>query len=122
MWAMFIYDGQQWGTIMDRRNKLKIGLEQLSNSQLTKILNYDPDEMVLDEYAYIDGKYWPIAIGLGVPSQIDDPTNENVRKFIADSGYDLNLLKGYKGEFYRQNRLNDLYDVINEILNDRQDK
>lgn len=56
---------------------------------------------------------------MGVPSLINNPTNETVRDLIVSLGYDLNPMKSVPGEFYTTDRMNDLKTLIREILYER---
>ena len=72
--------------------------------------------MVVDEYFYKDGKYWPLAVALEVPSKISEPTNESVRDMIIEMGYDINPMKGVLGSYYTNNRYSDLVALAQEVL------
>lgn len=50
---------------------------------------------------------------------IEDPSNESVRGYIVNLGYDLNPMKGIEGQFYTDNRLSDLHELCREIINER---
>jgi hypothetical protein len=57
---------------------------------------------------------------LEVPKHLDNPTNERVRDRIIDMGYDLNPMKGVKGEFYTTDRFGDLASLAKEIIAERE--
>lgn len=50
---------------------------------------------------------------------ISNPTNENVRDKILELGYDLNSMKGVAGNYYTNNRLEDLKKLSLEIISER---
>ena len=101
---------------------LRRGLEQLSSLQLQHILNYQK-EIVYDNFNYDEatGRYWPIAVGLGVPETNTDNlmTNEKCKFLIMSHGVDTNPLKGIEGAYYTNQREKDLKDLIRLILEER---
>ena len=99
-----------------RKTKLRKGLQQLTSGQILRLLEAPADSMVVDEYFYKDGKYWPLAVALEVPSKISEPTNESVRDMIIEMGYDINPMKGVLGSYYTDNRYRDLVLLAKETL------
>jgi hypothetical protein len=98
-----------------RKTGLKNGLRQLTAEQLKRVINY-PDEMVLDEYNYADGKFCPLAIGAGIDQMINYPTHEKIFNILTDLGYNVNNTQGIPGEFYTNNRKEDLLEAAQEVL------
>lgn len=96
---------------------LKAGLRQLSPAQLLRVINY-PGEMVLDEYNYQDGKFCPLAIGVGLDT-MENPTHEKVYNTLVDMGYIVYNTRGIKGEYYTDNRLEDLLGAAKEVLKEK---
>lgn len=45
--------------------------------------------------------------------------NKEVKQAILDMGYDINPMKGIKGQFYRENRVRDLHILCREIIEER---
>lgn len=98
-----------------RKIGLKNGLRQLTIEQLQKVINYS-DEMILDEFNYADGKFCPLAIGVGLNETLKNPSHEKVFETLSDMGYIVNNTRGIKGEFYTYNRKEDLLLAANEVL------
>lgn len=109
-----------------RKIGLKKGLKQLTINQLKKLLTYDKDKLVLDTFAYENGKFCPLAVGIGLEKTLDNPTttitNELVVKDLARRGYIIFNTKGIKGEFYTTNRYEDLMIAVQEVIDERTKK
>ena len=101
-----------------RKEGLKAGLRQLTSEQIRRVLDY-PNEMVLDEDNYTDGKFCPLAVGLGLDQIVKQPTQEKVYAILALAGYKVNNTRGKKGEFYTTERARDLRTAAEEVLAER---
>jgi|SRR5271166_4727652 len=101
-----------------RKTGLKNGLRQLTAAQLQRVIDY-PDEMVLDNYNYQDGKFCPLAIGVGLDSVIINPTHETVFELLDNLGYTVYNTRGIQGEFYTTNRQEDLLEAAKEVLQEK---
>jgi hypothetical protein len=102
-----------------RKTGLKNGLRQLTIQQLERVINYD-GEMVLDSYNYEDGKFCPLAVGLGLDKSIKYPSHDKIFNILIDLGYKVYNTRGIPGEFYTNNRLEDLLEAAKEILLEKQ--
>jgi hypothetical protein len=102
-----------------RKTGLKDGLRQLTAGQLRRVIEY-PGEMVLDTYNYEDGKFCPLAIGIGIDSMIKFPTHQKVFNILTDLGYNVYNTRGIPGEFYTTNRLQDLLEAAHEVLTEKE--
>ena len=60
-----------------------------------------------------------MAIGVGVTDTRHEKTNEAVSKMILDLGYTNTSPSGIPGEFFTENRKQDLLELINEIFRER---
>jgi len=101
-----------------RKIGLKEGLRQLSASQIQKVLDW-PHEMVLDTWNYCDGKYCPLAVAVGIPETMDNPSHESVYNELVKLGYKIYNTRGIKGDFYTKNRNKDLIDAAKEVLEEK---
>jgi hypothetical protein len=101
-----------------RKIGLKNGLRQLNIIQLQKIINY-PDEMVLDTYNYIDGKFCPLAIALELDKTMQLPSHEKVFNTLTNLGYKIYNTRGISGEFYTTDRKRDLLEATMEVLEEK---
>src|SRR5579859_8059296 len=90
-----------------RKTGLKNGLRQLTIEQLERVINYK-GEMVLDTYNYEDGKFCPLAVGVGLDQWGRKWSHETVWGMLHLLGYKVNNTRGIKGEFYTTNRLEKL--------------
>jgi len=102
-----------------RRITLKTSLSILSNEQLWQILNTPKDQMVYDGANYSDGKFCPLAVGLGLTSAVDDA--DCVRQIQSFGIKNPRNMHGVPGDFYRQDRHKDLITVVQELLSERQE-
>lgn len=101
-----------------RKTGLKSGLRQLTEEQLRRVLDYK-GEMVLDSFNYQDGKFCPLAIALELDKKIVDPTHEKVFQLLTDMGYKVYNTRGIKGNFYTTDRLLDLMEAAQEVLQEK---
>lgn len=97
-----------------RKAGLKRGLRQLTINELSRVINY-PGEMVLDDVNYKDGRFCPLAVGLGL-DQMTEPSHEKVSTVLQVMGYTINNTRGIKGDFYTTNRKEDLLLAAEEVL------
>ena len=102
-----------------RKTGLKNGLRQLTVEQLERVINYD-GEMVLDEFNYHEGKFCPLAIALELDKTVKYPTHDKVFSILTDLGYKIYNTRGIPGEFYTNNRLEDLLEAAKEVLLEKQ--
>lgn len=101
-----------------RKTGLKNGLRQLTADQLKKVLSHD-QEMVLDSYNYRDGKFCALAVGVGLEG-MSDPTHQKVFDRLTEMGYKVYNTRGVKGEFYTNNRKQDLLNAAREVLAEKE--
>lgn len=102
-----------------RKTGLKKGLRQLTIEQIERVLTY-PHEMVLDEYNYCDGKFCPLAIGVGLDRSLPYPSDDRVYDLLVELGYSVRNTRGIEGEFYQHpNRLRDLRIAAQEVLDEK---
>lgn len=101
-----------------RKTGLKNGLRQLTIEQLQRVIDY-PNEMVLDSYNYQDGKFCALAIGVGLDKTMINPTHEKVFETLTSMGYSVYNTRGISGEYYTTNRLHDLLEAANEVLQEK---
>lgn len=101
-----------------RKTGLKDGLRQLTIEQLRRVLDY-PEEMVLDTYNYHDGKFCALAIALELDKKITDPTHDKVFQTLTDLGYKVYNTRGIVGQFYTDQRQEDLLQAAQEVLQEK---
>jgi hypothetical protein len=101
-----------------RKTGLKNGLRQLNVRQLRRVIEYK-GEMVLDEYNYLDGKFCPLAVALGLDKTMENPTHDKVFRTLTDLGFDVYNTRGIPGHFYTDNRKEDLLQAAQEVLEEK---
>lgn len=101
-----------------RKIGLKNGLRQLTEEQLRKVLEW-PHEMILDSMNYCDGKFCPLAVGIGLEN-MPNPSHEKVFDELTSKGYIVYNTRGIPGDFYTTNRLNDLLLAVQEVLEEKE--
>ena len=101
-----------------RKTGLKNGLRQLTIEQLQRVIDY-PGEMVLDSYNYQDGKFCALAVALELDKTMISPTHEKVFETLTGMGYSVYNTRGIPGEFYTNNRLEDLLEAAKEVLQEK---
>lgn len=107
----------------NRKIALKSGLRQLTTEKLLKVLYYK-GKMCLDTYNYnsVEDTYCPLSIAEGLNEKYaNNPkvTNELVYTNLVKLGYKVYNTKGIKGEFYTNNRYEDLIIALKEVLQER---
>lgn len=107
-----------WPLEDPRKTGLKDGLRQLTIEQLERVINY-PGEMVLDSYNYEDGKFCALAVALELDKTMIAPTHEKVFETLTGMGYKVYNTRGIPGEFYTNNRLEDLLEAAKEVLQEK---
>lgn len=101
-----------------RKTGLKQGLRQLTVKQLQRVINYD-GEMVLDTYNYENGNFCPLAIGIGLDQIIEQPTQDKIFNILNSLGYKIYNTRGLKGEYFMNNRKEDLLEAAKEVLQEK---
>jgi hypothetical protein len=104
-----------------RKIGLKNGLRQLASAQIRRVLDYAPEKMALDDGNYVDGKFCPLAVAVGLPEIMKDPTDDRVHAVLTMLGYKVNNTRGIKGKFYTTNRAADLRLAAEEVLREREE-
>lgn len=98
----------------ERKEGLKRGLRQLNKDELIRVIEY-PGEMCLDTYNYADGKFCPLAIGVGLDN-MHEPTHDKVFTELTMMGFQIYNTRGIPGDFYREHRRRDLLIAAREVL------
>lgn len=116
---------------------LKRGLEQLTRDEIQRILDHidREDEVVVDHRNYDEGRdtWCPLAIGLDVPRlvsklEIECLTDTIAKRVILRIGnekhddFTLNPLRGIEGQYFREQRREDLKNMCEIILAERESK
>lgn len=90
----------------------------MTADQLRRVLDYE-GELCLDEQNHRDGKWCPLAVGLGLdriwgPER--GPSHESVYVVLTTLGYRIGQTRGVAGEFYTTDRAGDLRRAVKEVL------
>lgn len=96
-------------------------LETLNAEQLRSIVD-NIGIVLFDTHNYHDGKFCPMAVGLGCHKLEGKITEARVQSRIAESYLPINILKGVSGEFYHgsdDERKADLLLLCKQILDER---
>ena len=101
-----------------RKTGLKNGLRQLTIQQLQRVIDY-PHEMILDTFNYQNGYFCPLAVALELDKNMISPTHEKVFETLTSMGYSVYNTRGIQGEFYTENRLTDLLQAAQEVLQEK---
>lgn len=102
-----------------RKEGLKEGLRQLTVDQLLRVQSFPAKKLLLDELNYENGKFCPLAVGVGLDQFVKDPSQEKIYAILALAGYKINNTRGKSGTFYTTNRLSDLYLALYEVLEEK---
>jgi hypothetical protein len=102
-----------------RKTGLKNGLRQLTSAQIRRVLDYPIEKMALDDGNYIDGKFCPLAIALGIDETMKNPSDDRVHAVLTLLGYRVNNTRNVYGTFYTTDRGHDLHLAAMEVLRER---
>ena len=106
-------------TTEDPRNTaLKAGLRQLTYEQLLRVACFD-GQMLTDRFNYADGRYCPLAIGIGMDQWMKEPTQDKVRAVLALAGFKVNNTAGVEGALFTTDRERDLRIALNEVMQEK---
>lgn len=96
---------------------LKERLSNLSKEEIQNIID-NIDLVCFDTFNYDEDnkKYCPLAVGMNLHNTVSDPTDEKIKNEISKRFLPVNAIKGIAGEFYRENRKDDLLKVCKELL------
>jgi len=99
-----------------RYETIKARLSLLSGSEVQRILD-NIDQVCFDEFNYdaSEGKYCPLAIAMDL-QHLPHPTDLKVKEAISVRFTPVNVIKGVPGQFYTDNRREDLINLCKEIL------
>lgn len=101
-----------------RREGLLKGLRQLTSDQLYDVLDYE-GELCLDDYNYADGKWCPLAVGVGLHKWVKEPTHDKVYCILTMGGFSVYNTRGLKGDYYTTDRHTDLCEAVWDVLEER---
>ena len=118
MYDTFVEEDADWLGLWEdpRKTGLKNGLRQLTKPQLQKVIDYK-EEMVFDSFNYCDGKFCALAVGVGL-EKMENPSHSKVYDKLIDMGYSVYNTRGIIGDFYTNNRKEDLLLAAKEVLNE----
>lgn len=101
---------------MDERFKIiRDRLSTLTREEIQRIVD-KVDLLCLDTFNYDEGKYCPLAVAMNLHQTVDNPTDQKIRAAIATRFTPVNVISGVEGNFYRENRKDDILKICNEIL------
>lgn len=105
------------------------GLNQLNDKQLSRLIDYPMSLFVLDDCNHDEktGKYCPLAVALGIAgfykaihwTTMTNGYCQDLMRIVGGPDFVFNQLKETPGEFFRDNRRDDLACVLNDVLNKR---
>jgi len=103
---------------------LKNRLNTLSSEQLLTLLKTlvkTPEKVCFDEFNYdeTNKSYCPLAIAYQLNDSIENPTNDKITQELSKYFEPVNVIKGVEGDYYTENRKDDIIDVIFEILQNK---
>lgn len=104
--------------MMDNRYiTIKNRLSTLSKDEVQRILD-NIDLLCLDTFNYDSDnkKYCPLALAMNLHNSVADPTDQKIKFEIGKRFTPVNVIAGVDGNFYRENRKDDIIKICNEIL------
>lgn len=106
---------------MDKRYTLiKTRLQTLSKKEIERIL-INVDILCLDTHNFDEQekKYCPLALAMNLHETIPNPTDQLIKDEIGKRFTPVNIIAGVDGNFYRENRKDDIIKICEEILNEK---
>ncbi len=103
--------------IDNRYQVIKDRLLQLSREEIQRIID-NVDILCLDTFNYDQDnkKYCPLALAMNLHNTIVNPTDSTIKSEIAKRFTPVNVISGVHGNFYRDNRKDDIIKICKEIL------
>lgn len=103
-----------------RYNVFKERLNALSTEEVKRIQS-KIDSICFDTFNFDSEtqKFCPLAIGMNLHQTVKNPTNKLIVAEIGKRFNPVNALKGVKGNFYTENRREDLITICEKVLNER---
>lgn len=105
--------------MIDKRYKvIKDRLLQLNKDEVQRIID-NIDLLCFDTYNYDQNnkKYCPLAIAMNLHETISNPTDIIIQNEISKRFTPVNVISGVHGNFYRENRKDDIIKICKEIIN-----
>lgn len=113
-----------------RKAALKEGIQQLRKHEIERLIAHveggQPILLDRDEQGHANvsgGVYCPLAVAVGIqahPHTVELDTDEGVAKFLTEwCGFKIYNTRGIAGEFYTNNRRDDLLVAAREVLSER---
>jgi hypothetical protein len=102
---------------MDLRYELIKGrLRELSVEELQRIVD-NIDKVCFDEFNYdaTSNRYCPLAVAMCL-DKILNPSDALIKEEIKKRFSPVNILKGIEGNFYRENRKEDLINLCKNLI------
>ena len=90
----------------------------LNTNELLNILE-NINIIIFDTFNYSDGKYCPLAVAKKFHETVENPSDDSMKKLLSCFFEPVNVLKGVDGDFYRENRKDDLVKVIAHVLREK---
>ena len=87
----------------------------LNTNELLNILE-NVNIICFDTFNYNDGKYCPLAVAKKFHETVENPSDDLMKKMLGCFFDPVNILKGVDGDFYRDNRKDDLVKVVANVL------
>ena len=103
----------------DARYKIMFDRFSLLNvNELLTILE-NINIVCFDTFNYNDGKYCPLAVAKKFHETIINPSDELMKNLLGCFFEPVNVLKGVEGNFYRNNRKDDLVKVVAHVIREK---
>ena len=90
----------------------------LNTDELLTILD-NLSIVCFDTFNYNEGKYCPLAVAKKFHETIENPSDDLMKKLLSCFFEPVNVLKGIDGDFYKENRQQDLIKVIAHVLREK---
>jgi predicted Zn-dependent peptidase len=99
-----------------RYETIKSRLSTLSKEEIQRILD-NIDQVCFDEFNYdeANNKYCPLAIAMKLDT-LPNPTDSLIKEEIGKRFNPVNAIKGVAGDFYRDNRKENLINLCKKLL------
>jgi hypothetical protein len=99
-----------------RYETIKSRLATLTKNEIQRIVD-NIDRICFDEVNYDaqSNKFCPLAIAMNL-DRLNNPTDELIKSEIAKRFTPVNVIKGIDGNFYKDNRKEDLINLCKKLL------
>lgn len=94
-------------------------LNELTNSELRRLMHGIRDRRICYDtwnYNSENNSYCPLSYAIGLADYFVNPSDELIKRILSNRFNPVNVIKGIEGNYFTNNREEDLRNIVAEIL------